>query len=230
MFASVGDLFDLNVQGFNARIGGTLDARWCTFGAGGKYLFQVRGTKEAEKTIRPLNVFLQHCALLSLTDLSSAAASPVLLSARDFVLTNQQIAWWDHGNGYSTPWTQFIRAAETPAAGPQSFDNHWRKPWGETHVLNPLIANGDVRLVAKLPHRTKVAPRDFLLASNCPAASWGPNQTPIGFDIERWSATVSAPSRATLPSTTKTDSSKTAPKKNEPLPTNKTAKSTKPNF
>ncbi len=230
LFASVGDLFDLNVQGFNAKIGGTLDARWCTFGAGGKFLFQVRGTKEAEKTVRPLNVFLQHCTLLSLTELSSAPASPVLLSARDFVLSNQQVAWWDHGNGYSAPWTQFIRAADTPAAGPQSFDNHWRKPWGETHVLNPLIANGDVRLVAKLPHRTKVGPRDFLLSSNCPAATWGPNQTPIGFDIERWSATVSSPSRVTSPSTTKTDSSKTTPKKNEPLPTNKTTKPTKPNF
>ncbi len=230
LFASVGDLFDLNVQGFNARIGGTLDARWCTFGAGGKFLFQVRGTKEAEKTIRPLNVFLQHCALLSLTDLSSATASPVLLSARDFVLANQQIAWWDHGNGYTAPWIQFIRAAETPAAGPQSFDNHWRKPWGETQVKNSLTANGDVRLAAKLPHRTKVAPRDFLLANNCPAATWGPNQTPIGFDIERWSSTVSSPSRVTVPSTTKPDPSKTAPKKNDPPPTNKTTKPTKPNF
>jgi serine/threonine-protein kinase len=227
LFASVGDLLDLNVQGFNARIGGTLDARWCTFGAGGKFLFQVRGTKEAEKTIRPLNVFLQHCVLLSLTDLSNASASPVLLSARDFVLTNQQIAWWDQGNGYATPWTQFIRAAETPAAESQSFDSHWRKPWGETHVANSLIANGDVSLAAKLPHRTKVAPRDFLLASNCAASSWGPNQTPIGFNIERWSATASSPSRATSPATTKPDSLKTAPKKNGPLPPNKT---TKPNF
>ncbi len=230
LMASVGDLFDLNVQGFNARIGGTLDARWCTFGAGGKFLFQVRGTKEAEKTVRPLNVFLQHCALLSLTDLSNAPTSPVLLSVRDFVLSNQQVAWWDHGNGYSAPWTQFIRAADTPAAGPQSFDNHWRKPWGETHVMNPLIANGDVRLAAKLPPRNKVASRDFLLSGNCPAATWGPNQTPLGFDIDRWSTTVLSPSRATAPPTTKTDSSKTAPKKNEPLPTNKTTKPTKPNF
>ena len=99
LFASVGDLFDLNVQGFNAKIGGTLDARWCTFGAGGKFLFQVRGTKEAEKTVRPLNMFLQHCVLLSLTELSVATTSPVLLSARDFVLANQQVSWWDHGDG-----------------------------------------------------------------------------------------------------------------------------------
>jgi serine/threonine-protein kinase len=230
LFASVGDLFDLSVQGFNARIGGTLDARWCTFGAGGKYLFQVRGTKDAERAARPLNLFLQHSVLLSLTDLSNAPSSPVLLSARDFVLTNQQIAWWDHGNGYAAPWTQFIRAADTPASGPQTFDNHWRKTWGENHVANPLIGNGDVRLVAKLPHRTKVAPRDFLLASNCPAATWGPNQTPIGFDLERWSAKPTSPSRATAPSSTKIEPPKTTPKKTETPPANKTTKPTKPNF
>lgn len=230
LFASVGDLFDLNVQGFSSKIGGTLDARWCTFGAGGKFLFQVRGAKEAEKTTRPLNVFLQHSVLLSLTDLSGATTSPVLLSARDYVLTNQQIAWWDHGNGYTAPWTQFLRAADTPAAGPQSFDNHWRKQWGDARVMNSLFANGDVRLAAKLPHRSKVGPRDFMLASNCPASTWGPNQTSLGVDFERWTESPNSPSRATAAPTTSSAPAKATSKKSEPLPTNKNTKSTKPNF
>ena len=230
LFASIGDLFDLNVQGFSPKIGGTLDARWCTFGAGGKFLFQVRGAKEAEKTTRPLSVFMQYSVLLSLTDLSGATASPVLLSARDFVLTNQQIAWWDHGNGYTAPWTQFLRAADTPAAGPQSFDNHWRKQWGETRVMNSLSANGDVRLAAKLPHRSKVGPRDFILASSCPATTWGPNQTSLGVDFERWTETPKTPSRATAAPTTTTSPSKAAPKKSDPLPANKTTKPPKINF
>lgn len=233
LFASIGDLFDLNVQGFSPKISGTLDARWCTFGAGGKFLFQVRGAKEAEKTTRPLSIFMQHSVLLSLTDLSGATASPVLLSARDFVLNNQQIAWWDHGNGYTAPWTQFLRAADTPAAGPQSFDNHWRKQWGEARVINSLSANGDVRLAAKLPHRSKVGPRDFSLVNNCPATTWGPNQTSLGVDFERWTETPKTPSRATAAPTATTtpgNSGKTAPKKSDPLPTNKNTKSTKPNF
>ena len=228
LFASVGDLFDLNVQGFSSKIGGTLDARWCTFGAGGKFLFQVRGAKEAEKTTQPLSVFMQHSVLLSLTELSGAPASPVLLSVRDFVLTNQQIAWWDQGNGYAAPWTQFIRAADTPAAGPQSFDNHWRKQWGDARVMNSLSANGDVRLAAKLPHRSKAGPRDFILASNCPATTWGPNQTSLGVDFERWTEAPKTPSRATAAPTTGT--TKTVPKKSEPLPANKNTKSPKINF
>ena len=229
LFASIGDLFDLNVQGFSSKIGGTLDARWCTFGAGGKYLFQIRGTKEAEKATRPLNVFMQHSVLLSLTDLSGATASPVLLSARDYLLTNQQVAWWDHGNGYTAPWTQFLRAADTPAAGPQSFENHWRKPWGDAHVMNSLSSNGDVRLAAKLPHRSKVGPRDFLLAGNCPAATWGPNQTSLGVDFERWTDSPKSPSRATSAPTT-FDPTKGTPKKTDPPAVNKNTKSTKPNF
>ncbi|TXT38193.1 MAG: hypothetical protein FD138_447, partial [Planctomycetota bacterium] len=228
LFASVGDLFDLNVQGFSSKIGGTLDARWCTFGAGGKFLFQVRGTKEAEKATRPLNVFLQHSVLLSLTELSGATASPVLLSVRDHVLNNQQIAWWDLGNGYTAPWTQFLRAADTPAAGPQSFETNWRKKWGEDRVMNALSSNGDVRLATKLPHRSKVGSRDFLLVSSCPAATWGPNQTTIGVDFERWTESPKSPSRATSAPTA--DSTKSTQKKNEPIPTNKNAKSTKPNF
>lgn len=230
LFASVGDLFDLNVQGFSPKIGGTLDARWCTFGAGGKFLFQVRGAKEAEKTTKPLSVFMQHSVLLSLTDLSGATASPVLLSARDFVLTKQQVAWWDHGNGYTAPWTQFIRAADTSAAGPQTFDNHWRKQWGDAHVMNSLSANGDVRLAAKLPHRSKVGPRDFLLASNCPATTWGPNQTSLGVDFERWTEAPKTPSRATAAPAANTNSGNAASKKSDPLPVNKNSKSTKPNF
>lgn len=229
LFASIGDLFDLNVQGFSSKISGTLDARWCTFGAGGKFLFQVRGAKESEKATRPLNVFMQHSVMLSLTDLSGAPASPVLLSARDYVLTNQQVAWWDHGNGYTAPWTQFVRAAETPAAGPQSFDNHWRKQWGDARVMNSLMNNGDVRLAAKLPHRSKVGPRDFMLANNCPAASWGPNQTSLGVDFERWTESPKFPSRATAAPTTNA-STKAAPKKTDPLPTNKTTKAKKINF
>lgn len=228
LFASIGDLFDLNVQGFSPKIGGTLDARWCTFGAGGKFLFQVRGAKEAEKTTRPLNVFMQHSVLLSLTDLSGATASPVLLSARDYVLTNQQIDWWDQGNGYAAPWTQFLRAADTPAAGPQSFDNHWRKQWGDARVMNSLSANGDVRLAAKLPHRSKVGPRDFILASNCPATTWGPNQTSLGVDFERWTEAPKTPSRATAAPTTGT--TKAATKKPDSLPANKSTKNPKINF
>lgn len=229
LFASIGDLFDLNVQGFSSKIGGTLDARWCTFGAGGKFLFQVRGTKEAEKTTRPLNVFMQHSVLLSLTDLSGATASPVLLSARDYVLTNQQIAWWDHGNGYAAPWTQFLRAADSPAAGPQSFDNHWRKQWGDTRVVNSLFGNGDVRLATKLPHRSKVGPQDFHLANNCAATTWGPNQTSLGVDFERWSETPKSPSRATAAPTV-IEPAKVSPKKSDPPPANKTTKPPKINF
>ena len=228
LFASIGDLFDLNVQGFSSKIGGTLDARWCTFGAGGKFLFQIRGTKEAEKTTQPLSVFLQHSVMLSLTDLSGAAASPVLLSARDFVLTNQQVEWWDQGNGYTAPWTQFLRAADSPAAGPQAFDSHWRKQWGEARVMNSLSNNGDVRLAAKLPHRSKVGPRDFLLLNNCPAATWGPNQTSLGVDFERWTDTPKTPSRATAAPATGT--SKAATKKPDPLPANKSTKTPKINF
>lgn len=228
LFASVGDLFDLNVQGFSPKIGGTLDARWCTFGAGGKFLFQIRGTKEAEKATRPLNVFMQHSVLLSLTELSGATVSPVLLSVRDHVLTNQQIAWWDLGNGYTAPWTQFLRAADTPAAGPQSFETNWRKKWGDDRVMNTLTANGDVRLAAKLPHRSKAGPRDFLLSSNCPATSWGPNQTTLGVDFERWTETQKTPSKATATPTT--DSGKSTPKKNDPLPPNKNTKPNKLNF
>ncbi len=230
LFASVGELFDLSVQGFSSRIGGTLDARWCTFGAGGKFLFQVRGTKEAEKTTRPLHIFMQHSVLLSLTELSGEKTSPVLLSARDFVLNNQQIVWWDHGNGYTAPWTQFIRAAETPAAGPQSFENHWQKQWGVTAVQYSLSGNGDVRLTGKLPQRSKVGPRDFRLLDNCPAASAGPNQTALGVDFERWIASPKSPSRATSSPTSTTSPAETSAKKSDPLPTNKNSKSTKPNF
>lgn len=227
LFVSIGDLFDLNIQGFGPKVAGTLDARWCTFGAGGKYLFQVRGTKDAERAAQPLHVFLQHSVLLSLTDLSGATSSPVLLSVRDFVLSNQQVAWWDHGNGYAAPWTQFLRAADTPAAGPQTYEAHWRKHWGDARVMNSLTNNGDVRLAAKLPHRSKVGPRDFLLANNCAAFTSGPNQTSLGVDFERWTDAPKSPSKATAAPTTAT---KADPKKTEPLPANKNAKSTKPNF
>ena len=185
LFASIGDLFDLNVQGFERHIGATLDARWCTFGAGGKFLFQVRGTKDAEKATHPFHVFLENCALLTLTDLSGATASPVLLSARDQVLSNQQLAWWDHANGYAMPWSQFIRPAETPAKGTQTFDADWRNLWGPEHVVRPLTTNGGVRLAAKLPHRSKIGPRDFRLASDSAAATWGPNLTSLGADLDR---------------------------------------------
>jgi serine/threonine-protein kinase len=230
LFASIGDLFDLNVQGFHARVGGTLDARWCTFGAGGKFLFQVRGTKEAEKAVQPLHVFLQHCVMLSLTELSKASASPVLLSVRDHVLTNQQLGWWDHGNGYSAPWTQFLRPAETPAGGPQTFESQWRKHWGDVQVMNTLVSNGDVKLNKKLPHRAEIAPRDFLLASDCRAATWGPNQTPIGVDFDRWTTNLEAPSRATGAPTKTVEPTKPATKKTPPLPSNKAVKSVKPDF
>jgi len=230
LFASVGELFDLSVQGFSSEIGGTLDARWCTFGAGGKFLFQVRGTKEAEKTTRPLQIFMQYSLLLSLTDLSGENTSPVLLSVRDFVLNNQQIAWWDHGNGYTAPWTQFIGTADSPAAGPQSFGSHWQKQWGDAAVKNCLSENGDVRLAAKLPHRFKLEPRDFALLSNCPAASAGPNQTALGVDFEHWSASPQSSSRATSFPTTTTGPAKISGKKTDPQPTNKNSKSTKPNF
>ena len=228
LFASVGDLFDLNVQGFSPKIGGTLDARWCTFGAGGKFLFQIRGTKGAEKATRPLNVFVEHSVLLPLTELSGATASPVLLSVQDHVLSNQQVAWWDLGNGYQAPWTQFLRAADTPAAGPQSFETNWRNKWGEDRVMNTLVGNGDVRLAAKLPHRSKAAPRDFLLSSNCRAASAGPNLTTLGVDFERWTESPKAPSKATATPTT--NPTKSAPKKTDPPPTNKNAKPPKLNF
>jgi len=168
--------------------------------------------------------------LLSLTDLSGENTSPVLLSVRDFVLNNQQIAWWDHGNGYTAPWTQFIGTADSPAAGPQSFGSHWQKQWGDAAVKNCLSENGDVRLAAKLPHRFKLEPRDFALLSNCPAASAGPNQTALGVDFEHWSASPQSSSRATSFPTTTTGPAKISGKKTDPQPTNKNSKSTKPNF
>ncbi|HLQ43170.1 MAG TPA: hypothetical protein VK137_00460, partial [Planctomycetaceae bacterium] len=124
LFASIGDLFDWNVQGFDSRLGATVDARWCTFGAGGKFLFQVRGTKDAEKTTRPLSVFVENSILLPLTDLSGA--TPVLLSVRDYVLSNQQVAWWDYSNGYAAPWPQLVRPADTPPKASQSFESDWK--------------------------------------------------------------------------------------------------------
>ena len=95
-------------------------------------------------------------------------------------------------------------------------------------MMNTLTANGDVRLAAKLPHRSKAGPRDFLLSSNCPATSWGPNQTTLGVDFERWTETQKTPSKATATPTT--DPTKATPKKNEPVPSNKNTKPNKLNF
>ncbi len=229
LFASVGELFDLNVQGFDSRIGATLDARWCTFGAGGKYVFNVRGTKEAEKTTRPLNVFLENSVVLSLTDLSGAPGSPVLLSCREHVLSNQQLAWWDQVNGYAAPWSQIVRPADSPPKGPQSFDADWKPLWGAERIERPLTTNGGVRLKAKLPHRSKVSASDFTLASDCPATTWGPNQTSLGVDFARWDVSIGpSPKRG---SASKSAASKSAPKKTEtPQGGAKSTKSTKPNF
>ena len=120
-------------------------------------------------------------------------------------------------------------ARRAVAAGPQSFETHWRNKWGEGRVMNSLSANGDVRLASKLPHRSKAGPRDFLLSSNCPATTWGPNQTTLGVDFERWTDSPKSPSRATSAPTI-ADPTKVAPKKTEPIPANKNVKSTKPNF
>ena len=185
VFASIGDMFDLNVQGFEKQIGATVDARWCTFGAGGKYLFQVRGTKDSESSTQPLHMFLENCAMLTLTDLSGATASPVLLSVRDYVLANQQLAWWDYGNGYQMPWSQFVRPADAPAKGTQTFEADWKNQWGPDHVVRPLTTSGGVRLAAKLPHRSKLGGRDFQLARDSAAATWGTGLTSLGADLDR---------------------------------------------
>ena len=227
LFASIGDLFDLNVLGVDKQVGGPLDARWCSFGAGGKFLFQVRGTQAAEKATHPLHVFMENSVLLTLTDLSGATTSPVLLSARDHILANQQLAWWDHSNGYMTPWSQFIRPADTPAKGTQSFEGDWKNLWGPQHVDRPLTSNGGVRFGVKLPHRSKIGPRDFLLAKDCAAATWGSNQTSIGADLDRKSGTL-APSipRSTPNSvgTTKPAPSTPPVNKTNPPPTKKSQK------
>ncbi len=225
LFASIGDLFDLNINGFDSRLNGTLDARWCTFGAGGKFLFQVRGTKGAEKTTRPLHVFLENCALLSLNELSGATNTPVLLSARDYVVANQQLAWWDQSNGYSAPWTQLIRPADTPPKDPQSFDRDWNNQWGVEHVIRPLVTSGGVRLGNKLPHRSKVSPYDFTLANDCQAATWGPNQTSLGVDFARWNS-ASSPNRP-VPNNTRPDPNKPSVKKSD---STKGPKPVKPGF
>lgn len=230
LFASVGDLFDLSVQGFDRRISGVLDARWCTFGAGGSFLFQVRGTKVAEQTTQPLSVFMEHSVLLSLAELSGTSASPVLLSIRDESLQRGQIAWWDFGNGYSSPWTQFVHSADTPPMGPQSFDQKWRALWGHEQVVNPLIDNGGVRLAGKLPHRAQLSAKDFRLANNSPAATWGPNQTPLGVDFDRWSAKLSTPSQVTAPRPSKGSSGKSAPQVTTPRPSPKPSRSAPPTF
>lgn len=185
VFASIGDMFDLNVQGFEKQIGATLDARWCTFGAGGKYLFQVRGTKDSERATQPFHAFLENCAFLTLTDLSGATASPVLLSVRDYVLANQQLSWWDYGNGYQMPWSQFVRPADAPAKGTQTFDVDWKNLWGPERVVRPLTTSGGVRLAAKLPHRSKLGARDFQLARDSASATWGTGLTGLGADLDR---------------------------------------------
>ncbi len=226
VFASIGDMFDLNVQGFEKQIGATLDARWCTFGAGGKYLFQLRGTKDSERAAQPFHMFLENCAMLTLTDLSGATASPVLLSVRDYVLANQQLAWWDHGNGYQMPWSQFVRPADAPAKGTQSFDVDWKTLWGPERVVHSLTTSGGVRLAAKLPHRSKLGARDFQLARDSAAATWGTGLTGIGADLDRKpSGITSSINRASSSSTnaakleSKPDPTKTPVKKVEtPMP------------
>lgn len=226
VFASIGDLFDLNVQGFEKQIGATLDARWCTFGAGGKYLFQVRGTKDSEKATQPFHAFLENCALLTLTDLSGATASPVLLSVRDHVLANQQLSWWDYGNGYQMPWSQFVRPADTPAKGTQAFDTDWKNLWGPERVVRPLTTSGGVRLAAKLPHRSKLGARDFQLARDSASATWGTGLTGLGADLDRKSSELtstinrgSSSSSNTAKPETKPDPTKAPVKKIEtPMP------------
>ena len=141
----------------------------------------------------------------------------MLLSLSDYVLSNQQVAWWDHSNGYAAPWPQLVRPADTPPKASQSFDSDWKNLWSPDRVFRPLFTNGGVRPTAKFPTRTKVGPRDFLLASDCEAATWGPNQTRLGVDFDRWSGSSSAsvsPSRsspntggATKPATTKSSKS-----------------------
>ena len=143
-------------------------------------------------------------------------------------MANQQLAWWDHANGYMMPWSQFVRAADTPAKGTQTFDADWKNLWGPEHVVRPLTSNGGVRLAGKLPHRSKVGPRDFLLAKDCAAATWGPNLTSLGADFDRKVGTLAPtinraspnPGNTTKPNS-KSDPTKTPAKKVETTPTKK---------
>ncbi len=180
LFASINEMFDLDLRGHEGRIGGTLDAQWCTFGAGGKFLFQVQGTPGADKTTQPLSLFIEHSVLLNLQELSGSSTPPLLLSVRDHVQSNQQISWWDHGNGYQSGWSQFVRAADTPSRGPQTYEADWQRLWDGDRIARPLIASGGVRLATQLPPRTKVTTSDFKLATDCTAATWGPNQSSLG--------------------------------------------------
>ena len=108
-----------------------------------------------------------------------------MLSVRDYVLANQQLTWWDHGNGYQMPWSQFVRPADAPAKGTQTFDADWKNLWGPDRVVRPLTTSGGVRLAAKLPHRSKLGGRDFQLARDSAAANWGTGLTSIGADLDR---------------------------------------------
>ena len=217
VFASIGDMFDLNVQGFEKQIGATVDARWCTFGAGGKYLFQVRGTKDSESSTQPLHMFLENCAMLTLTDLSGATASPVLLSVRDYVLANQQLAWWDYGNGYQMPWSQFVRPADAPAKGTQTFEADWKNQWGPDHVVRPLTTSGGVRLAAKLPHRSKLGGRDFQLARDSAAATWGTGLTSLGADLDRKATNLTSTIDRASSSSSSATKSESKPDPTKPL-------------
>lgn len=227
LFASIGDLFDLNVNGFEPRIGATLDARWCTFGAGGKFLFQVRGTKDAEKTTRPFSAFFENSIFLPLTELSGSTSTPTLLALGDRVLSNQQLAWWDHSNGYASTLTQLVRTGDAASKSNQSFPADWNPLWGAGHVERTLSANGAVRLTAKFPHRSKITPKDFVLAADCQAKTWGDNQTSLGaeLDLSVAASVIRRPPAGT--GSSKPDSSKTPAKS---TPSTKSIKPNKLNF
>ena len=216
LFASINEMFDLELRGHDGRIGGTLDAQWCTFGAGGKFLFQVQGTQGADKTTRPLSLFVEHSAMLNLQELSGSANPPLLLSVRDHVLANQQISWWDHGNGYQSGWSQFVRAADAPSRGPQTYEADWRRLWDGDRITRPLIAPGGVRLAARLPPRTKVTTNDFMIATDCTAATWGPNQSCLGANAAG-SATVTRPRTSGTTSPVKPNPNKPTPPPNKSI-------------
>jgi eukaryotic-like serine/threonine-protein kinase len=213
------DLFQLDVRGPDATIGGVADFQNCTFSAGDAYL-RIASSALSGPASAPLDLFSDRCVFGPSLRTGSQKPTPSLLVCAPALIEQRQLRWRENRCGYAPDLVQFVRGDSEPASTSQSFEQQWASLWGADGVVAPLYGPGQVYLKNELPTRSedrgRIDAESFRLHPSSKASSWDAGSRAIGADVAVLKALEAGAQAA--PGTTARTGGKTTPKNQKPAP------------
>jgi eukaryotic-like serine/threonine-protein kinase len=161
-----------------------VDLRSCTLSSGTEYFHF--SSRNADGTPGRVRVFVDNSLFAPpIRATQNASTRAILFGSASPEFFRERVDWWEAGNAYSDlielPGSG-ASAGSKPDATSDSFEN-WQQVAGPAHILRSIGQTGAVLLAGDLPAIKDVAPADFQLKTEAPAARWSDAGKAVGANL-----------------------------------------------